>query len=58
MLCPQYPQEDCNQANDFLLKYIDENNIDLVIGTSLGGFIALILDTRVPTIVLNPSMVP
>ena len=58
VLCPQYPQEDCNRANDFLLKYIDENNIDLVIGTSLGGFIALILDTRVPTIVLNPCMVP
>lgn len=52
------PQEDCNRANDFLLKYIDENNIDLVIGTSLGGFIALILDTRVPTIVLNPCMAP
>lgn len=58
VLCPQYPQEDCCQANDFLHKYIDENNIDLVIGTSLGGFIALILDTRVPTIVLNPCMVP
>lgn len=58
VLCPQYPQEDCSQATDFLLKYIDENNIDLVIGTSLGGFIALILDTRVPTIVLNPCMIP
>lgn len=58
VLCPAYPQEDCSRAHDFLCKYMDENAIDLVVGTSLGGFVALTLKARVPTIVLNPCMVP
>lgn len=58
VLCPVYPQEDCQKAHEVLLKFIDDNHIDLIIGTSLGGFIALTLPTTVSTIVLNPCMVP
>lgn len=58
VLCPVYPQEDCAKAHEFLLRFIEDNNIDLIIGTSLGGFIALTLETSVSTIVLNPCMIP
>ena len=32
---PEYPQEDGERAYKFLQKYIDENDIDIVVGTSL-----------------------
>lgn len=53
-----YPQHDCAQAVAFLDKVVASEGIDLVIGTSLGGFITLALETRVPKVVVNPCMKP
>lgn len=58
VLCFSYPQEDCAASVEFLNGKIVSEGVDLVIGSSLGGFIALCLDTDIPRIVLNPCMVP
>lgn len=58
VLCPMYPQQDCAEAHTVLMKFIAENGVDLVVGTSLGGFVALTMETQLPTIVLNPCMLP
>ena len=51
---PDYPQEDGEKAYKFLQKYIDENNIDIVVGTSLGGFLTLCLKCDYK-IIINPA---
>ena len=51
---PEYPQEDGEKAYKFLQKYIDENDIDIVVGTSLGGFLALCLKCDYK-IIINPA---
>lgn len=51
---PDYPQEDGEKAYKFLQKYIDENDIDIVVGTSLGGFLALCLKCDYK-IIINPA---
>ena len=53
-----YPQHDCSQAISFLEKKIEEEHIDMILGTSLGGFITLCLNTDKPKIVVNPCMRP
>ena len=53
-----YPQHDCAQAVTFLEQIIEQEHIDMVLGTSLGGFITLCLNTRVPKLVVNPCMRP
>ena len=53
-----YPQQDCAQAVPFLEQVIEQEHIDMVLGTSLGGFITLCLNTRVPKLVVNPCMRP
>ena len=53
-----YPQHDCAQAVEFLEHKIEREDIDLVLGTSLGGFITLALNTKVPKYVVNPCMRP
>lgn len=58
VLCFKYPQEDCAAAVKFFEDKLIKEHIDLVIGTSLGGFIALCLNTNIPRIVLNPCMIP
>lgn len=58
MLCVEYPQQDCAAALTTLMNVIEREHIDLVMGTSLGGFIALSLPTVLPKIVLNPCMLP
>ena len=52
-----YTQADCAKAREEILSYIAEHEIDLVIGSSLGGFITLTL-TGVPRIVVNPCWEP
>lgn len=53
-----YPQHDCAQAVKYLEQVIEQEHVDMVIGTSLGGFITLVLNTDVPKVVVNPCMRP
>lgn len=53
-----YPQEDCLKAVGFLNGYIRENDVDIVVGSSLGAFITLNLNCDVPRVVINPCMEP
>lgn len=53
-----YPQRDCAQAVAFLEQKIEQEGIDMVLGTSLGGFITLCLNTNVQKVVVNPCMRP
>lgn len=52
-----YTQADFVKARQEILDYIREHRIDLVIGSSLGGFIALTLN-GMPRIVVNPCWYP
>lgn len=52
-----YTQADCAKAREEIIAYIKEHRIDLVMGSSLGGFITLTL-TGVPRIVINPCWKP
>lgn len=58
VICHEYPQDDCAKARDFLHEVIERESIDIVVGTSLGGFITLSLDCRQPKVAINPCMVP
>lgn len=58
VLCPAYPQNEIEKSREQLAAFIEQEHIDLVMGTSLGGFIALSLPTAVPCIALNPCMMP
>lgn len=53
----EYNQKDPKIAIEKLKLFIKSNNIDVVIGSSLGGFYALKQDL-VPKIVINPCMCP
>lgn len=52
-----YNQDDCAIARKQILEYIKTHDIDLVIGSSLGGFITLTL-TGVRRFVINPCCLP
>ena len=52
-----YTQADFAKARQEILGYIREHGIDLVVGSSLGGFIALTLN-GIPRIVVNPCWYP
>lgn len=61
----EYPQEDCGAALTTLKGVIEREDVDVVVGTSLGGFITLALSqvegldlSRVSRFVINPCMVP
>lgn len=58
VLCIDYPQEDCAKALEFLQQYVADEQIDAVMGSSLGAFLALCLDIEVPKIIVNPCLVP
>ena len=58
VLCPVYPQENLTETRNLLHEFIRREHIDLITGTSLGGFIALSLDTDLPRVVINPCMKP
>ena len=52
-----YDQNDCALARQQILDYIKTHSIDLVIGSSLGGFITLTL-SGVKRFVINPCYLP
>ena len=52
-----YTQEDCAIALQQIRETIDREGIDLVVGSSLGGFLAL-LTTGIQRIVINPCYSP
>ena len=52
-----YDQNDCALARQQILDYIKTHHIDLVIGSSLGGFITLTL-SGIPRFVINPCNLP
>ena len=58
--CYTYPQEDCAASVAALEGIIRREKIELVVGTSLGGFLALCLNYRlgVKRLVINPCMRP
>ena len=51
-----YPQEDCAKAVAFLNAKLASEPFDLVVGTSLGAFVTLCLDTDRPRFVVNPCL--
>lgn len=55
--CIEYPQVDAQKSLQVLRQYIADNNIDLVIGSSLGAFLTLLM-YDMPRIVTNPCMEP
>lgn len=52
-----YDQNDCALARQQILEYIKTHNMDLVIGSSLGGFITLTLP-GIKRFVINPCCLP
>lgn len=54
----EYSQENPEQAIKELDKFISKNNIDCVIGSSLGGFFTIYLKSDVKKIVINPCVFP
>jgi len=58
IVCEEYPQENFDEAVEYLSGVIDREKIDLVIGSELGGFIALNLPNAPKVIVVDPCMNP
>ena len=52
-----YTQADCAKAREEIFEYIREHGIDMVIGSSLGGFITHTLQ-GMPRILVNPCWRP
>ena len=52
-----YNQHDAAEAMAQIRQFISDHDIGLVIGSSLGGFLAL-LQTGVPRVVVNPCLAP
>lgn len=49
---------DCDLSINLINQYLMHNNVDLIIGTSLGAFYALCIETNVPKILMNPALNP
>lgn len=58
VMCFDYPQRDCAAALAFLEEKIKEHNIEVVMGSSLGAFLALCLNVDSKKIIVNPCLVP
>lgn len=58
VVCVDYPQQDCAAAIEFLEEKVRELDIDIVMGSSLGGFIALCMDVSIPKLICNPCLKP
>ena len=56
--CYEYPQQDCAKAKEYLEQIVRNEDIDIIVGTSLGGFVTLALETDKPKVVINPCMRP
>lgn len=54
-----YNQLQPDEAIEYLSNYVENNNVDAVIGSSLGAFYALHLqECKIPVVVINPCMKP
>lgn len=65
VISERYPQDDCAAALQTLKGVIEREHVDIVVGTSLGGFITLALSqvegldlSAVSRFVINPCMRP
>ncbi len=58
VMCWNYPQHECREAIQFLEQKINEHHIDVVVGSSLGAFIAMCLNVKCRKIIINPCLVP
>lgn len=58
VMCWDYPQRDCKAAIRFLEHKVKKHHIDIVVGSSLGAFIAMCLKVECTKIIINPCLVP
>lgn len=58
VMCWDYPQCECMAAVRFLEQKIKSHHIDIVVGSSLGAFIAMCLKVDCRKIIINPCLVP
>lgn len=58
VVCFDYPQHDCSAAVSFLEQKIEEHHIDIIVGSSLGAFIAMCLKVKCQKIIINPCLIP
>lgn len=58
VLCVDYPQENCGSAIKSLTETIESENVDIIVGSSLGAFITMCLDIDKPKIIVNPCLYP
>lgn len=56
--CWDYPQQECVAAVSFLEEMIEKLNIDIVVGSSLGAFVAMCLKVKCQKIIINPCLFP
>ncbi len=56
--CYEYPQKDCARAKEYLEQIVKDEDIDIIVGASLGGFVTLALEIDKPKVVINPCMRP
>lgn len=55
--CPEMNYRDVDIFNK-TLEYVKNNNIDLLVGSSMGGFMAYCISTNtgIPTVLFNPAL--
>ena len=62
VLSPELEYDNClpEEILQTLDKAVTQNNIDLIVGTSLGGFYGAVLSarTKLPAIFINPCLMP
>lgn len=58
VMCWDYPQRDCKAAVRFLEQKVKKHHIDIVVGSSLGAFIAMCLKVKCRKIIINPCLKP
>lgn len=58
VLCPLYQQQDVYETKSFFEEYLEKEQIDVIVGSSFGAFIALCLNSSLPCVVINPCMKP
>ena len=53
-----YAQYSPIEATNDLTQFIKDYKIDIIIGTSLGAFNVMVLDTSIPKVIINPCLHP